>query len=472
MRIHNDLQAHGLTLSADPSSSLATLRGRWRPLVCLLLGIGLVIAAWLPVPARAFDIERKPINYNTAPADNAITRLEQRLDKGRATLAHEKGFGYLRSLLSELQVPQSSQMLVFSKTSLQRHRITPEKPRAIYFNDDVYVGFCQQGDVLEITAVDPQLGAVFYSLDQKPAEKPRFVRQTESCLLCHGSSQNQGFPGHLARSVYSDGDGNPILSSGTYRIDQTSPLKQRWGGWYVSGTSGKQTHLGNLIVRDRQPPEQIDNAAGLNVTDLSRCCQTASYLTPHSDIVALMVLEHQTEMHNRITRANFLTRIALYEEADLNKAFGRPANFRSESTVSRIRSAGEPLVKYLLFSGEAPLTERIQGTSSFAREFVQAGPRDRRGRSLRDLDLEHRLVKYPCSYLIYSAAFEGLPGPVKDYVLQRLWDILNGRDTTTAFAHLTAADRRSILDILLETKPTLPEYWRSGDMRTEPPIRK
>src|SRR5262249_2211077 len=159
----------------------------------------------------------------------------------------------------------------------------------------------------------------------------------------------------------------------------------------VSGTSGKQTHLGNLIVRDKRQPEQIDNSAGLNVTDLSRCCRTAPYLTPHSDIVALMVLEHQTEMHNRITRANFLTRIAVYEEAEFKKARGRPATYRSDSTVSRIQNAGEPLVKYLLFSGEAKLTEKVQGTSSFAREFARAGPRTRQGRSLRDLDLEHRL---------------------------------------------------------------------------------
>jgi hypothetical protein len=434
-----------------------------RAVTCRLLGIGfLVMSAWLPAPAQGFDIEREPINYAKAPASNPVSQLEHRLETGLSRLAYEPGLGYLRALLRELKVPHSSQMLVFSKTSLQRHRITPQKPRAIYFNDDVYVGCCQQGDVLEITAVDPQLGVVFYSLDQKRMERPRFVRQTESCLLCHGSLQNQGFPGHLVRSVYPDGDGNPILSSGTYRIDQTSPLTQRWGGWYVSGTSGKQAHLGNLVIHDKRQPEQIDNSAGLNVTELSRYFRTVPYLTPHSDIVALMVLEHQTEMHNRIARANFLTRIALYEEAEFNKALGRPATYRSDSTVSRIQNAGEPLVKYLLFSGEAKLTEKVHGTSSFAREFVQAGPRDRKGRSLRDLDLEHRLFKVPCSYLIYSAAFDGLPGPVKDYVLKRLWDILNGRDTSAAFAHLTAADRRAILDILLQTKPTLPGYWRSG----------
>jgi hypothetical protein len=353
-------------------------------------------------------------------------------------------------------------MLIFSKTSLQRDRIGPRTPRAIYFNDDTYIGFCQRGTVMEVTAVDPKLGAIFYSLDQKPSEKPRFVRQNDTCLICHGSSQNQGFPGHLVRSVYADAGGYPILSLGTHRIDQCSPLRQRWGGWYVTGTSGRQSHLGNLIVTEGEQPEQIDNSAGQNVTDLHNRFATAPYLTPHSDIVALMVLEHQTEMHNRLTRANFLTQMAVYEEAELNKALGRPDGQPSDSTRRRIQSAGEPVVQYMLFSGETQLTDPIQGTSSFAHDFAQRGPRDDKGRSLRDLDLQRRLFVYPCSYLIYSTAFDGLAEPVKDYVLRRLWEVLTDKDTSKAFSHLSSADRKAIKEILLATKPNLPAYWRSG----------
>jgi hypothetical protein len=418
------------------------------------------LSVCLAAPARAADIEREPINYTAADAHNAVERLQQRLDAGQATLTYEEDHGYLRSLLRELNVPRSSQMLVFSKTSLQRHRINPRTPRAVYFNEDVYIGYCQKGDLAEVTAVDPQLGCVFYSLSQKKTAKPRFTRQADNCLICHASSYNQGFPGHLVRSVFADGLGLPILASGTYRIDHSSPLKQRWGGWYVTGTSGKQTHLGNLIVRGSARPEEIDNAPNINVTDLGRYVNTSPYLTPHSDIVALMVLEHQTEMHNRITRANFLTRIALRDEAEFNKALGRPADYRSESTLSRIKNAGEPVVKYLLLCEETQLTDAVKGTSGFAEEFVKRGPRDRRGRSLRDLDLKSRLFTYPCSYLIYSEAFDALPAPVKDFVLRRLWDVLNGTDTSKDFAHLSAEDRRAILEILRETKANLPEYWR------------
>src|SRR5437868_2058919 len=83
------------------------------------------------------------------------------------------------------------------------------------------------------------------------AEKPKFTRQGDSCLLCHGGSTNQGFPGQLVRSLYADADGFPILSSGSHRVDHTSPLENRWGGWYVSGKTGKQLHMGNLIIRGR-----------------------------------------------------------------------------------------------------------------------------------------------------------------------------------------------------------------------------
>jgi hypothetical protein len=424
--------------------------------------LGLVVAAgtvWLP--AQAADLERPPINYGTAPVSNPVARLQQRLDAGKASLVFDQNFGYLPSLLRALEVPVSSQVLVFSKTSMQRNRISPRLPRALYFRDDVYIGFCQHGQVLEVSAADPGLGTVFYTLEQAPTAKPRFQRQNDSCLICHASSQNQGYPGQLLRSVYVDGQGYPILSSGSFRIDQTSPLKQRWGGWYVTGTSGAQAHLGNLIVRDEStPPERIDNSTGLNVTNLRPYCRTSDYLSKHSDIVALLVLEHQAEMHNRIVRAGLLTRLALYEQDDLNKALGRPADERSDLTTRRIQSACEPLVKYLLFSGEALLTAPIRGTSGFAEEFTRRGPLDSRHRSLRDLDLRTRLFTYPCSYLIYGETFDALPAEARDHVLRRVWEVLTGEDTSADFAHLAVAERRAILEILRETKPSLPAYWR------------
>jgi len=403
--------------------------------------------------ALAQEFEQAPIRYSDSVPTNCVSRLIERVASGETKLEHKPHFGYLRSLLAALDVPTESQMLVFSKTSLQRHRIAPRTPRALYFNDDVYIGFCQQGDVLEISAVDEQLGTVFYTLDQDPLLAPHFRRQTDNCLICHGSSQTKEVPGHVVRSVFADASGLPILSSGTYRIDQTSPLENRWGGWYVTGTHGNQKHLGNLVAHGRIDRDEVDNSQGLNQTCLDGRFDTSKYLTPHSDIVALMVLEHQTDAQNYITRANFLTRQALHYQQSLNRELHEPADKVWDSTKSRIKSAGEPLVEYLLFSGEAELTASIRGTSGFAEEFSQHGPRDRQGRSLRDFDLQTRLFKYPCSYLVYSPSFAALPQEVKDYVLRRMREVLSDQDQSDKFKQLSRADRAAISEILNDTLP-------------------
>ncbi len=425
----------------------------------LLFALALVHSA-APCMARGQEFEQEPIAYSQTEPDNRVSRFFDQVVSGKKKLAHEEDTGYLKSLLRELNVPVSSQMLVFSKTSLQRNRISPRTPRALFFSDDVYIGCCQDGDVLEVSAVDPELGAVFYTLDQAAADHPTIRRQIDNCLICHGSSQTKEIPGHLVRSVYADASGLPILSAGTHRIDHTSPLEKRWGGWYVTGTHGDQKHLGNLIARGRNDPEGIDNAAGQNQTSLAGRFDTSRYLSPHSDIVALMVLEHQADAHNYLTRASFLTRQAMHYQQSLNRELGEPADRIWDSTKSRIKNASEPLIEYLLFSGEAELTGKIQGTSAFAADFANCGPRDHLGRSLRDFDLERRLFKHPCSYLVYSPSFAALPCEAREYVLRRMWEVLSGQDKSEKFKHLTSADRQTVLAILRDTLPGLPDYWR------------
>ncbi len=301
----------------------------------------------------ADEIEQPPIQYSQSTPDNRVSKLAVQLAAGELRLEYDQRIGYLDALLEALDVPIESQMLVFSKTSLQRHRISPRTPRAIYFNDDVYVGYCRSGDVLEISAVDPQLGAVFYTLDQKDEEHVRLSRQTDSCLLCHSSSRTAGVPGHLARSMFVDSIGQPVLSRGSYSVDHTTPLEQRWGGWYVTGTHGDQRHLGNLIVRGRKVEEDVDNAQGQNVVKLSDRLSLDTYLAPHSDIVALMVLEHQILVHNRITKANYAARQALLYEQEMNRALGESQEHRFDSTNRRIQSAGDDLVEAMLLVDEA-----------------------------------------------------------------------------------------------------------------------
>ena len=407
----------------------------------------------------------EPINYASAAVHEPIATLQKRIASGTLTLEYDDKHGYLTSLLKELNVSASSQMLVFSKTSFQRHYIFPESPRALYFSDDMYIGWVKGAEMLEIVAMDPEKGPIFYTLPQHRADKPEFTRQTDNCLQCHESGMTEGNPGLLVRSVFPDSDGMPIYSAGTFRISHESLLKERWGGWYVTGTHGAQRHMGNQIVKDKEHPDSFDADKGANVTDLSRLIDVRPYLNPGSDIVALMTLEHQAKAQNLITRASYLARAALRDEAIMDKVLNRPVtpgSPHSESTVSRIKDACEPLVKYMLFTDETKLTARVKGTSDFAAQFQAQGPRDHLGRSLRDYDLKTRLFRYPFSYLIYSEAFDALPTLVREYVLQRVYDILSGKDRSADYAKISAIDREAILEILRETKPNLPLYWKAS----------
>lgn len=423
----------------------------------------MLILGWITLSGTVFgqaDYEQPPIDYLKAPVYDRVAELIGRLDAGTTKLEYTSEHGYLASVLRELQVPVSSQVLVFAKTSLQRDRISPRTPRALYFNDDVYVGWVPFGEVVELSSVDRQQGAIFYAATQKPDLNQPIARHNDRCLQCHSSAMTRGVPGHLVRSVYSDPDGQPIFQAGTFRTDVTSPLRERWGGWYVSGTHGTQRHMGNVVAHDEEHPESLDIEKGANVTDLTKLFNTSRYLSPHSDIVALMVLEHQASMHNCLTAANFEGRTAAHQCDVMNEALGRPEDHISESTERRFDRAARKVVESLLFCGEITLTEPIAGTSPFTEEFAARGPFDAHGRSLRQFDLQQRIFRYPCSYLIYSAAFDNLPPSVLNRVYEQLWNILTGKETDKAFAHLTNDDRTAILEILRDTKSNLPDYWR------------
>ncbi|QDU91340.1 hypothetical protein Pla175_47610 [Pirellulimonas nuda] len=406
--------------------------------------------------ARAqVELDRAPIFYDTTPTNDPVALLQAQLDAGERELRYEPEHGYLRSALEALGVRDSSQVLVNSKTSFQLQKISPRRPRALYFDDRTHVGWVQGGDVIEVMATDPVQGEVFYTLAQKQRLRPRFVRDRGQCIICHASSRTQGVPGGLVRSVFVDAGGQPRYGSGTFNVDHRSPFSQRWGGWYVTGTHGAMRHMGNVVAADPDRPDELDREAGANVTDLAGRVDTAPYLTPHSDIVALMVLEHQTQMQNHITFAGYDCRSATHYDGVMSEALERPADYVSESTLRRAASAGDRLLRYLLFADEFPLEAPVEGTSSFAEDFQARGPRDSKGRSLRDLDLRTRMFRHPCSYLIYSPSFDALPPLVRGYVVDRLHDVLTGKDPGGEFAHLTPDDRRAILEILAETKPDL-----------------
>jgi hypothetical protein len=421
------------------------------------------IASCVQIARAQYDYDRPPIRYSTAAVSDPIAKLQKKILEGKATLTRDGDFGYLKSTLQALNIPISSQTLVFSKTSFQRERISPASPRALYFDDDTYIGYCKDGEVLEVATTDPNIGTTFYTLDQD-SKKPRFVRQTDNCLQCHAGSMTRDLPGLMMRSVFVDPSGQPILNAGTKLVTQETPFGDRFGGWYATGKHGDydvQHHLGNLLGRNREDSEPVDPKAGANWSDLTRHFDTSAYLTPHSDLAALMVLAHQLEGHNAINRANYNCRYALRDAQVLNKALKRPADELSESTVHRIQSPAEELVKYMLFCNETPLAAPIEGSTNFTKEFAARGPHDSKGRSLRDLDLKTRLFKYPLSYLIYTSAFDGMPAQTKDYVYRRLHEVLTATTPVKGYEHLTPADRQAILEILRDTKKDLPDYWKN-----------
>ena len=428
-----------------------------RMIAVVVVGVASGLAAARGLAVDAF--EQPPISYSDTTPANPVADLSERLRRGEVALWFEDTTGYLKDLLASLRVPVSSQTLVFSKTSLQQRFIAPKNPRAIYFNDEVYVGYVRGGDVLEVSVADPQLGTVFYTVDQNPAQPPQFVRQTESCLICHGGSQTRGVPGHIVRSVYASRSGQPVFSAGSYRVDDTTPLADRWGGWYVTGTHGTATHLGNVTYTRRPEPGDERDVSGLNQTQLASRFDAKGYLSAHSDLVALSVLAHQAPAHTVLARASIEVRTALHREATLNRELGEPAGHRWPSTDSIIGSAVDSLVECLLFAEAAALPEPIRGTTPFAEEFVAAGPRDALGRSLRSLELESRLFRYPCSYLIYSASFDALPDELRQRFWQRMDELLGSAVGGENGSSLSPSDSEAIRQILAFTKADAALLW-------------
>ena len=420
--------------------------GRWRQLT---------LAAWVFMWAvsaggqsgvdETFSAtpDHPAIAYETTPARDAVVRLVQDLESGARKLDFEPGHGYLRSLLRALDIDVSSQVVAFSKTSLQSNVISPVNPRAVYFNDSTAVA-SPRGGFIEIAALDPRQGFAFYMLGQQPGERPQLARP-KACLTCHLSFASLNVPGALVRSVAtaSGGETLPFVWNGT--TSHRTLTAERWAGWYVTGRSGAVAHLGNTLLRaDTRAAEPAPAVSSL--ASLSAQVPTSRLLTPHSDIAALVVFDHQMHGMNLLVRTGWEVRVA---QAD---APGTAAAVAANVAVD--------LVDYLLFIDEAPLAGPVGGDSGFAAAFAARGPRDRSGRSLRDLDLGTRLLKYPCSYLIYSEAFDALPLLAKEAVYARLWQALGGglRDTPR-YARRTLAERQAIVEMLRETKPDLPPYF-------------
>ncbi len=380
----------------------------------------MVASASGPLSERPFvpPVSHPAIQYGIRPPHDPVANLMTDIQTGKINLKFEGEEGYLHSLLNALNIPVESQMSIFSKTSVQAPIIEPSNPRKLYFNDSVVVGYVGRG-FIEMAAQDPEQGMNFYMLPQQPADKP-FLMKRDQCLQCHLTRNSLDIPGMIVRSVYPASNGLPINPLGFHLLDHRTPFEDRFGGWYVTGNTGSMKHLGNAAFTDSGQAQLL----------------SGNY---SSDIVAILVFDHQMHMMNLITRVGWDFRLAEYL---------RMATGKSNETIDReLRDEVNEMVNYLLFLDEAPLKNKIGSTSGFAEKFALAGPADGEGRSLRQFDLEHRLMRYPCSYMIYSAAFNALPAEAKNIIYARIPEVLNTKFSVT--------DRQAVIEILRDTKKDL-----------------
>lgn len=407
---------------------------------------------------QAEPFEEPPINYSATQTNDRATAInaafQSRADEIRSMPAKKR----LKWLLDELGVPVESQILVFSKTSMQRDLINPETPRVLYFSDEAYVGWSVTGS-FEVSVFDAKLGTTFYLFDQHAAKDVPLLERSGDCLLCH--SRHEHTPTLRTRSIYPDGNGEPLSGSGGANIAPSTPLAERWGGWYVTGTKAPFEHRANLTGKKAADFEGPNALPTRNLATLDGVVDTHRYLLKTSDVIPMLMHDHQVHVHNVLSTANQDARIALHRWPAMREILGLPKDAPPQgSCVVVFDSQAEKILDALLCRDEAAWPSGgIQSDGVFASAYAKTSKPDARGRSLRDLDLQTRLFRYRCSPLIYSQSFATLPRELRDIVLLRLSSGLRAFPPSPSFGHLADAERVAIHEILTQTMPDLPAGW-------------
>lgn len=417
--------------------------------------------------ASRYDTDYPTVPYSSIARHNAFARLQERMDRGEVKLEYKPGRGYLDSLLKALKIDPSSQVLVYSKTSLQIDGITAATPRGVYFNDEAYVGFVQNMPLLELAAADDELGMVYYTIDNRQAPKKQFDREGGRCLTCHDtySMMGGGVPRVVVLSALIDGPNNPPGRDTSDDVNDQYPIDKRWGGWYVTGLTGTQRHLGALPTDNDPYLVGKTEAQRFNIKDVDGLINSKPYITNKSDVVALMVLEHQTNIQNLFTRASFKVRTVMSRNGATTSPTGAAPRTWEEMTDRgqvMMKAMIEPLVRAMLMVDAVPLASPMQGTAGYEQWFQAQGPKDSQGRSLRELDLKSRVFRYPMSFMVHSKGFDALPGYVKEYVYRRFAEVLQGKDKTATYAAIPAEDRKAAFEILRATKPEFAKFIDTG----------
>ena len=428
----------GLVCRGSPHTLVASMSLRF---FSILPGIVLASLACAEPSYKNFD--EPPHNYHTAPLKDRFTKLKADLESRRIPLDHSSEKAFVVSLLKALDIPATSQMLVFSTTSLQLRFITPRNPRAIFFNDGLYLGYIP-GAKIEILSMDPELGAIFYMFDIPHDSRPIAVERSERCVNCHTKEDTGFVPGIVIKSVIPGPTGGSLK---TFRREVTGhgiPFAERFGGWYVTGDGGIASEWANVI--GRYSGDDISKT----VVKPGQLFDFAKYPVATSDILPQLVHEHQAGCANRILQASYRARTAFH----LDKGNLTPAHYAELDEQARI------VTRYMLFADEVPLpTDGVEGDAAFKVDFQKAARVASGGASLREFDLCTRLFKYRCSYMIYSPEFQGLPARMKQQIYIRLREALSVEKSAKDYAYLPGTEKQAIRTILKATLPDLPPGW-------------
>jgi len=401
----------------------------------LLLAL-LLLADNAEAARRVRDFEKAPHNYWTRPLTDRFTQFKTALESGKLSLDRSSEKAFVVSLLKALNISPATQTLVYSTTSLQLRRISPRNPRALYFNEDVYVGWVPGGQI-EIASIDPALGGIFYIFDiPRGREAPIRIERSTRCFNCHAEFEIGRIPGLLIKSVI-PGPGGGSLES--FRGDQTGhsiPFKDRFGGWHLTGKHGITEHWGNL-VGELSPTglKKYANPPG-------RQFRWETYPVATSDVLAQLLHEHQVGFVNRAVKATYDVRGALVKG----------------DAKGQIVQHADILTRYLLFTNEVRLpTGGIEGDPALKAHFLKNARKTKLGVSLRQFNLRTHLFKYRCSYMIHSVTFSGLPGPLKKRVLLNLRAALDPVKSHPASGHIPAGEKKAIGLILASTLDNYPK---------------
>jgi len=428
-------------------------------LLRFLLVIGLTGPLMPGAQAQQVEpFEEPPISYSATQTNDRATEINAAFQSRATEIRSLPAKKRLKWLLDEMGVPVESQIFVFSKTSMQRDLINPESPRVLYFSDEAYVGWSPTG-AFEVAVFDAKLGATFYIFEPHAAKEEPLLARSGDCLLCH--SRHEHTPSLRTRSVFPDANGEPLSGSGGSNIAPSTPLAERWGGWYVTGTQAPFEHRGNLTgkkIDDFEGPLAMPTR---NLLSLEGVVDTHRYLLKTSDVVPLLMHDHQVHVHNVLSTANQDARIALHRWPAMREILGLPADAPPQgSCLVVFASQAEKILDALLCRGEAAWPAGgITGDGVFAPAYAKTRKPDSQGRSLRDLDLQTRLFRYRCSPLIYSQSFASLPKQMRDLVLLRLSSGLRAFPPSPSFGHLADDERVAIHEILTQTLPDLPAGW-------------